>query len=73
MNSKDFQQKYSQFFNSLDAAQRAIITRSLPTLHQAMKTFGPDVDEEELIKLFGGGKNDPVIAILFSIAHRRTD
>ena len=68
----DFVRKYHHFLSTLDARQRDLITRSLPTVHQAMKAFGPDVKEDELVKLFHGGKEIPIVACMFPLSSQPT-
>lgn len=45
-------ESFSRFYNSLDAAQKKVVNRSLPTLERAAKTFGPDVNPVEIQKYF---------------------
>lgn len=62
---RDFLHRFSQFAASLDPKQRAMLERSMPSMEEARKAFGPDVSEEDLLKLFGGGRMDtPVIVCL---------
>ena len=49
---KHLMESFSKFYNGLDAAQKAVVRRSLPSLAQAAKTFGPDVQPGEMMDLF---------------------
>jgi hypothetical protein len=50
---KDLIHKFRNFNNSLNEHQREVVTRSLPTVAVAAKSFGPDVTAGELEKLLG--------------------
>ena len=69
----DFVRKYHHFLGTLDPAQRDMITRSLPTVDQAMKAFGPELKADELIKLFHGSKQIPIVACMFPLASTPTE
>lgn len=49
---KDLLAKYAEFHKKLSPQQRAVITRSLPSVEDATKSFGPDVTAEDLQALF---------------------
>jgi hypothetical protein len=48
----DLLNKYRDFHKGLSDAQKAVVTRSLPSIEDAMKSFGPDVTPEDLQSLF---------------------
>jgi hypothetical protein len=50
---KDLVHKFKTFHSSLNERQRAIVTRSLPNISSAAKSFGNDVTAEELQKELG--------------------
>jgi hypothetical protein len=50
---KDLMQKFRNFKDTLNAHQLRVVTRSLPTVTAAAKTFGDDVTAEDLQQLFG--------------------
>lgn len=50
---KDLLQKFRSFSKSLNKRQRAVVSRSLPTLARAAKTFGPGITATDLKKHLG--------------------
>jgi len=58
----DFMKKFLAFLATLNKRQRALVTRSLPSIEQALEVFGPKVSADDLRRLFGGDKHhEPVI------------
>jgi hypothetical protein len=57
----DFLSKYSSFVASLDVAQHTLISNSLPSMDQAMASFGPGVSADDLTRLFGGDAQHPPV------------
>jgi hypothetical protein len=51
---RDLLAKFNSFLASLDERQHAVVRRSLPTLAEATASFGPDVTEDDLRRLFEG-------------------
>jgi len=45
---RDLLKKHSDFLNSLDPAQQAVIKRSTPTLAHAAASFGPGASETDV-------------------------
>ena len=45
---KDLLQKFNRFYGELNKDQQATVTRSLPALDEAARTFGPDVNAPDL-------------------------
>jgi hypothetical protein len=66
----DLLQKYASFANSLDPAQKAVVENSIPKLHEAAASFGPDVTPGDLESLFLGVTDvQPTICFLFIKRH----
>jgi hypothetical protein len=66
--------KFHAFLLSLSEGQQNAIRRSLPTLAEAIKAFGPGVNAGELLKLFDGDEAHlPVILCLPGKHHRAVD
>jgi len=58
--------KVNGFLTSLDEHELKIVKRSLPTLTEAVRSFGHDVTPDELRKLFEGASDKvPVTACYF--------
>jgi hypothetical protein len=63
--------KFHDFHNSLDAEQKAVVDRSLPSLKQASDSFGPQTNESELHKLLGEHhEGKPVMCFFPLVQHR---
>ena len=69
---KDLLQKFRDFVKSLDEAQRHVVTRSLPTLAEAVKAFGGHATEADLLRLFEGDEQQPPVICIFPGQHNRT-
>jgi hypothetical protein len=67
----EFLKKYAEFLANLDKGQHALISRSLPTMKQAMASFGGQVTAEQLTELFGGDQHTPAMFIGASIGHHK--
>lgn len=50
---RDLLTKFRHFYDLLNANQKAVVTRSLPTLEAAARSFGPDVSVEDMQELLG--------------------
>ena len=55
----DLLTKWRNLHKSLNAAQRKVIDASLPDTKTALKTFGPDCTEKDLLDLFGKDEHGP--------------
>jgi hypothetical protein len=64
--------KFHAFLESLDERQRAVVKRSLPTLAEALAAFGPDVNRDDLLKLFEGDKKYEPVILCFPLHHRKS-
>jgi hypothetical protein len=56
---------FRKFYTSLNQRQQAVVKRSLPSLDQAAKSFGPDVKPPDIVRLFdtdnsGGSFNSEI-------------
>lgn len=67
----DLLEKFHAFLASLDEPQRAAIRRSLPTLAEALAAFGPNVTEEDLLKLFEGDVGHKPVIICVPLHHHK--
>lgn len=45
---EDLLDKYRQFHKSLSDRQRVVMTRSLPSVEEAIRSFGPDVTVDDM-------------------------
>lgn len=65
---RDFLSKFMAFYRSLNEPQKRVIERTLPTLEQAARSFGPDVTVQDIEALVGsevpGGSSGCVIAVI---------
>jgi hypothetical protein len=69
----DILAKFHAFLGSLDKRQHAAVTRSLPTLAEAVAAFGPDVKADDLRKLLeGDGRLGPVTLCMFPLNQRKS-
>ena len=68
----DFLGKFSAFLATLDTKEKAMMHRALPTLHQVLKAFGPDVTAEELLELFGGDAEHPPAFLAPPLKHHKS-
>jgi hypothetical protein len=66
--------KFHSFLASLDKRQHAAVTRSLPTMAEAVAAFGPDVKADDLRKLLEGegGRLGPVTLCMFPLHQRKS-
>jgi hypothetical protein len=65
--------KFHSFLASLDKRQHAAVTRSLPTMAEAVAAFGPDVNADDLRKLLeGDGSLGPVTLCMFPLHQRKS-
>lgn len=55
----DLLNKWRHFTKSLNPAQRRVIDVSLPSKETALKTFGSDCSEQDLLDLFGSDEFSP--------------
>ncbi len=67
----DLLKKLRDFLDSLNAAQRTVIERSLPVIKEALTAFGPNVTEAELLALFKGDIHHPPVICIFPLHHRK--
>jgi hypothetical protein len=63
---KDLLAHFRHFYSHLNERQKKVVRRSLPSLEQAAKTFGPGVSPDQMQELFdadsGGGTFNSEIA-----------
>lgn len=64
--------KFRSFLESLNKAQQHTVRRSLPTLAEAIKAFGSQVNADELLKLFEGDESHPPVILCLPGEHRRS-
>jgi hypothetical protein len=55
----DLLSKWQQFSKSLNPAQRKVMNASLPSKEMALKAFGSDCSENDLVDLFGKDEHSP--------------
>ncbi len=68
---QDLLQKCRKFLESLDEQQRQVVTRSLPTMTEAVKAFGGHATEADLLRLFEGDEQHPPVLCIFPGQHNR--
>lgn len=54
---KELLEHFRHFYKRLNDRQKAVVRRSLPTLEQAAKSFGPDVTSGQMQELFDADDN----------------
>ncbi len=69
---KDLLHKFRTFWDSLDDRQRKVMKCSLPTIHEALRAFGPGVSEADLLELFEGDTKGAPVILIFPLHHERS-